>query len=117
MFLVGKQVEPACLATLRALGERGVTVVSTRRLAPPEMAEVGAEGYATYPTGAGRWIVTDDVTLPAVRKLLVPYLGRADELRYVFGDKEVTFTAAGDAAQVRVAVRQRTSLPRAPEGN
>ena len=54
-----------------------------------------------------RWIVTDDVTLPAVRDLLAPYLGGPDELRYVFGDTEVVFTAPGEPAQVQVTVRRR----------
>jgi hypothetical protein len=107
VFLVGKQVEPACLATLRALVEGGLTVVATRRLAPPGLRTVRREGYAVHPTGAGRWIVTDDVTLPAVRDLLAPYLGQPDELRYVFGRTEVVFTAPRDPAQVQVAVRPR----------
>ncbi|MBI2302998.1 MAG: hypothetical protein HYU66_29170, partial [Armatimonadetes bacterium] len=107
VFLVGKTVSPECLATLRRLAEQGVTVVATRGLAPPELAEVGAEGYAVHPVGAGRWIVTDDVTLPAVRELLRPYLGSPDELRYVFGDTEVVFTTPEDPTRVVVRVRTR----------
>ncbi|HJN19126.1 MAG TPA: hypothetical protein QGH10_26750 [Armatimonadota bacterium] len=106
VFLVGKRVEPECLAALQALAEAGLTVVSTSRLAPRELSGVGPEGYAVHPTGSGRWIVTDDVTLPAVRDLLAPCLGRPDELRYVFGDAEVVFTAPSDPAQVQVAVRE-----------
>lgn len=107
VFLTGKRVEPACLATLEALRQKGLTVVSTRKLAPPALAAVGPEGYAVYPTGAGRWIVTDDVTLPAVQALVAPYLGREDELRYVFGDTEVVFTTPQGPAQVQVSVRER----------
>jgi hypothetical protein len=107
VFLAGKQVDPACLATLQALSRKGLTVVSTRQLAPVAMAGVGPKGYAVYPTEAGRWIVTDDVTLPAVRALVAPYLGRADELRYVFGNTEVVFTTPDDPAQVRAAVGGR----------
>jgi len=105
VFLVGKRIEPECLATLRRLAEGGLTVVATRRLAPPELSAVGPEAYAVHPTGTGRWVVTDDVTLPAVRSLLEPYLGSPDELRYVFGDTEVVFTTPGDPAQVEVTVR------------
>ena len=105
VFLVGKRVEPQCLATLRGLVEKGLTVVSTCRLAPREMCSVVPAGYRVYPTGAGRWIVTDDVSLPDVRDLLTPYLGRPDELRYVFGGTEVMFTAPDDPARVSVAVR------------
>ncbi len=105
VFLTGKQVEPECLATLRRLVPRGLTVVTTRRLAPPEYNRVGQQGYGLYHRGHGRWIVCDDVTLPAVRALLAPELGRPDELRYVFGDQEVVFTTpvAPDRLEVRVA--------------
>lgn len=105
VFLAGKQVSPACLATLEALVGKGLTVVSTSRLAPPEMSTVGTGGYAVHPVGEGRWIITDDVTLPAVRSLLEPYLGRPDELRYVFGSTEVLFTTPEDPAKVQVAIR------------
>jgi hypothetical protein len=105
VFLVGKCIEPECLATLRRLAEAGLTIVATRRLAPRELSQVDPEGYAVHPTGTGRWIVTDDVTLPAVRSLLEPYLGSADELRYVFGDTEVVFTTPRDPAQVEVTVK------------
>lgn len=107
VFLTGKEVSSACLETLRGQVEAGLTVVSTRRLAPPEFAAETPDGYAVHSSGAGRWIVTDDVTLPAVRSLLAPWLGRPDELRYVFGDTEVVFTAPEDPNRVQVRVRQR----------
>ncbi len=107
VFLVGKRVEPQCLDTLRALSDEGLTVVATSRLAPGAMSAVGPDGYTVHPFGSGRWIVTDDVTLPAVRHLLAPYLGRADEMRYVFGDTEVVFTTAADPDRVQVSVRSR----------
>lgn len=107
VFLVGKQVSPECLRTLEGLARRGVTVVSTRRLAPRGMDGVGSEGLAVYPSGSGQWIVTDDVTLPAVKAMLTPYLGRPQELRYVFGATEVVFTTPEEPAKVRVEVRKR----------
>lgn len=105
VFLVGKDVSPECRATLERLSRRGLTVVSTRRLAPPAMADVGDAGYAVHRTGRGRWIVTDDVTLPAVRRLLAPYLGKPDVLRYVFGNTEVLFTAPEDPNTLQVTLR------------
>lgn len=105
VFLVGKRVDPPCLATLQELAARGLTVVATSRLAPGAMSAVGPAGYTVYPSGSGRWIVTDDVTLPAVRALLAPYLGQADQLRYVFGNTEVIFTAPEDPNRVQVSVQ------------
>jgi len=107
VFLVGKRLEPQCLATLLGLAEKGLTVVATSRLAPGGMTSEGPDGYTVHPSGTGRWIVTDDVTLPAVRQRLASYLGRADELRYVFGNTEVVFTAPEDPNRVQVTVRPR----------
>jgi len=59
------------------------------------------------PERAGRWVVTDDVMLPAVRELLGTVPGKVDELRYVFGKSEVVFTAPGDGTVVKVSVRER----------
>jgi len=50
--------------------------------------------------------VTDDVTLPAVREILQPYLGKPDELRHAFGETQVVFTAPDDPTRVRVSVRE-----------
>jgi hypothetical protein len=75
------------------------------------MSVVGRVGYAVHDVGAGRWIVTDDVTLPAVRELLARYLGQPDELRYVFGDTEVVFTAPDDPTRVQVSAREHRLRP------
>lgn len=107
VFLVGKRIEPACLETLRESVFRGLTVVTTSRLAPDELPAAGPEGCRVHAVGAGRWIVTDKVILPAVQNLLAPYLGSPDELRYVFGDTEVLFTAPDDPAKVQVEIRPR----------
>ncbi len=81
-------------------------MATTSCLAPGEMSAVSPDGFAVHPSGTGRRVVTDDVTLPAVRRLLVPCPGRPDELRHVFGDTEVRFTARGDANRVQVSIRR-----------
>ena len=105
VFLVGKQVSPACRTTLDALVRGGLTVVSTTRLSPPGVGPIGEDGYATLEAGRGRWVVTDDVTLGPVRALLAPLLGQPDELRYVFGAHEVVFTADKNPDVLSVALR------------
>jgi hypothetical protein len=110
-------VEPACLQTLRRLARQGLTIVSTRKLAPPEIAGSDAKGYSIHVTGAGRWIVTDDANLPEVRKLLAPYLGRPDELRYVFGDMEVVFTTPAHRDRVEVRLRGLPARSISSSGN
>jgi len=106
VFLVGKQVTEGCLRTLQAFAGSGGTVVSTSKLAPAALAGIGLAGYSVYPTGAGRWITTDDVTSQAVLPLLQPYLGHPEELRYVFGKTEVVFTTPDAPDQMQVGLRE-----------
>jgi len=106
VFLTGKLASPACLATLKKLADNGLTVVTTSALAPAGMPLAAGEVCSQYTAGAGKWIVTDDVTDPSVKALLAPYLGKSDRMRYVFGSTEVAFTSSGgDSIRVSVADR------------
>lgn len=105
-FLTGKEIASESMATIAArVRDHGMTVVSTRRLAPARLARPDGTPMAVTEDGRGRWIVTDSVDDPTVRELLRPYLGDPGELRYVFGEQEVVFTkptAADEAIGVRV---------------
>ncbi len=106
VFLTGKLISPECMDTLRALvREKGLVVVTPRRLAPEGMGHDGATSHTVFPEGDGQWIVTDDVMHEDVVALVAPYLGQPDELRYVFGDTEVVFTAPHPAEPIQAAVR------------
>jgi len=107
VFLTGKLISPRCMATLRGLVEGGLTVVAPSHLAPAGMSVDASAPYMEYPVGKGRWVICDDVTADPVRRLLAPYLGRGDELRYVFGRREVIFTAPDNPASLGVTVRER----------
>jgi len=65
-------------------------VVTPSYLAPLGM-KLGGEVVKVYPTGLGRWIVTDQVDNNAVATLLRPFLGSPDQMRFVFGRTEVIF--------------------------
>ena len=107
LFLTGKMISPECMATLKELANGGLTVVTTPDLAPEGMPlNAGAE-YTEHKTGHGKWIVTSDVTNPSVKAVLAPFLGKPDEMRYVFGSTEVIFTAPKDNANIDVTVRQK----------
>lgn len=107
VFLTGKKISPECLATLTKLVEKGLTVVTPTHLAPKSVLYAAAIPYAERKMGRGRWIITDDVMNPAVKRLIQPYLGQADEMRYVFGKTEVVFEAPkDDSSSVGVVVHE-----------
>lgn len=107
VFLTGKLVSPECLATLaRLVKERGLTVVTPKRLLPAEYAARLPVGKRPVPStrlrvGHGCWLVAEDVTAPEVVALLKHYLGAPDQLRFVFGKTEVVF-GPGQPVQVMI---------------
>lgn len=106
VFLTGKTISTECMATLKKLVKRGLTVVTTADLAPKGMTLRADAAYAEYKSGLGKWIVTDDVTDPSVKAMLAPFLGNPEEMRYVFGTTEVIFTAPKDHGSIEVKFRK-----------
>ncbi len=103
VFLTGKMISPACMATLEQfVCEQGLTVVTTTHLAPEGMQHDSSSPYTIVSKGKGRWIVTDNVMDEGVVSLVKPYLGKPDELRYVFGNTEVIFAAPHPAEPIKV---------------
>ncbi len=106
VFLTGKLISPECMAVLEQMvRDKGVTVVTTTPLAPESIRNAYAPPYTVVESGKGRWIVTDDVMNEEVVSLLKPYLGKPDEMRYVFGNTEVIFTAPHPAEPIKVTTR------------
>jgi hypothetical protein len=106
VLLTGKTVSVDCLNTLRDLVEGGLTVVTPPHLAPEGMGSAAAP-FAEYRTGQGRWLVTQDITDPAVVRAISPHLGRPDELRYLFGNTEVVFSAPEYPDRIQVTIRPK----------
>lgn len=111
VLLAGKFIAPETMRTLETRVAEGLTVVTPSHLAPEGMPLPPGTDVQVYPRGAGRWIVTDRVTGEAARALLAPYLGRPDELRYRFGDREVVFTAPEDPNRIEVTIRPAAPRP------
>ncbi len=104
VFLCGKMISPECMSMLRRLvRKKDLTVVTPTHLAPEDL--VGKEDIGgVHVEGEGRWIVTDAVDAPEVVELLEPYLGLANELRYVFGRRQVVFRQMDGNAPITVDV-------------
>jgi hypothetical protein len=106
VLLTGKAVSAGCLKTLKNLVSReGLTVVVPSHLAPEDLTLPEDEVYRLHKVGLGRWIVTDNVTDPSVVALIKPFLGSSSQMRYVFGNREVTFSATNEEKPVEVKIR------------
>jgi hypothetical protein len=107
VFLTGKLISATCMSTLKHLVRtQGITIVTTTRLAPNDLRSKPTGAYAEHKDGEGRWIITDDVTQPEVVRLLQPYLGSPNQLRYVFGNTEVSFTQFDPAKPAHIEVKK-----------
>lgn len=112
VFLTGKLISSQTYATLHALVAKGLVVVTPRHLAPPEVFQAArklTEPYVEIHTGAGGWLVTDDVTHKSVRHRLAPYLGRPDEMTFAFGDREVGFRDGGADHPINLELRRAST--------
>lgn len=93
-FLSGLKISPETLLALQELVQtKGLTVVSTPELAPNairmQYSGTGTQIITDGSTG-GSWVLTDNFLDPAVKAKIKPLLGKENEMRYVFGNKEVT---------------------------
>lgn len=113
VFLAGKEISPQCLVTLeRLVRQEGLCVATPPRLAPMRLRNHNtAAPFSEIRDGKGCWILTADVTRPEVVHRLEPFLGRPDQLRYVFGRTEVIFSQPNPAGTVVVNLRELPAIP------
>lgn len=93
-FLTGLMISPATLSAVQSLVQtKGLVVVSTPELAPlgirSQYSGSGTQMITDGSTG-GYWLLTDNFLDQAVKTKIQPFLGQNDEIRYVFGTKQVT---------------------------
>lgn len=92
-FLTGLLISPETLSSLEQLvATNGLTVVTTPELAPKTInKKYSGTGTQTINIGTtgGSWVVTDNFLDPTVKTKIQPFLGKADEIRYIFASKEV----------------------------
>ena len=105
VFLLGVDIPPKTLATVRDFVRAGGTAATVPRLAPDDIKRDYSGGTAVVADGQGRWILFENADEPVLQKELAPFLGNPNELRYTFTDAEVVFTAPEDRAELRVRCR------------
>jgi hypothetical protein len=104
VFLLGTQIPGETTRTVAAFVRDGGVAATVPRLAPEPIRKQFRDGTTSIPDGKGRWVLFTDAGDPALKKVLSPYLGSPDELRYRFGDTDVVFAAPDGWDKLRVQV-------------
>ena len=96
-FLCGIRISPETLADVGALvRENGLTVVTPKRFVPERLRLLTAGTLTQIKDGKGAWIVTDDFTAPALRRIISPFLGKPGQIRLPFADREILLKISSD---------------------
>lgn len=106
VFLTGKMISSACLATLESLVQQGLTVVTPPHLAPTALGARAGQPVAEHRSGKGAWVVVEDFLDPALKQRVASHLGRPDEMSFVFDDEEVIFRDGGAGRPIEVETRR-----------
>lgn len=62
--------------------ENGLTVVTSIRFAPKDIAEICDSDFAEIADGKGRWIITDDMASDSIKAAVAFLLGEPDKMIY-----------------------------------
>ncbi|NIA29509.1 MAG: T9SS type A sorting domain-containing protein [Actinobacteria bacterium] len=97
IFLTGIKISESTMKAVINQSKKGTLVISPPHLAPSHDTE--------------NWLITDDVLSDEVKRKVAPFLGAPDEMRYVFGNREVIFKPiAGNYNNVQVIVQNNTKV-------
>lgn len=96
-FLCGYRISAETYKAVNELvKENGLTVVTPTRFAPADIAIKCTGKLSEIKDGKGTWIVTDDLTSPALKRRLRPFLGKKNEITLSFGEKTVRLKVSRD---------------------
>ena len=73
-----------------------MTVVTTKRFAPSDIAEKAKGPFCEIKDGKGIWLVVDNFSNILLRPYLKPYIGNKNEMRLTFKNKEVVMEIGSD---------------------
>ena len=95
VFITGVFVSPATMRAVAALvRENGLTAVCPPRFLPADVRLPQGSSFARVPDGKGTWIISTDPASDKVRVAVKQLLGRPDEIRLPFADRELRLRIA-----------------------
>lgn len=113
VFLTGLRVSNETRQALAELvHDEGLICISQNSLAPPAIA-AAADGEPMT-DGKGKWLITEDFEAAQVRKLVGPWLGSPDEIRYRFGPNVLTVKRMTDDNSVEIQLTPIEPSPPKP---
>lgn len=93
-FLCGEHISAETLKDVEKAVSDGLTVVTTKKYVPKNIAVSRAYTEVNY--GNGKWIIVDDFRNKTLKKSLAPFIGSKDEMVYKFGDKTIRMKISQD---------------------
>ena len=89
-FLCGIHISDKTLKEVReCVRENGMTAVTTKRFAPPEIASQASGKISEVRDGKGKWIVVKSYRTGRLKGHIKDFIGNKGEMRLNFADKEI----------------------------
>lgn len=102
VFLCGIHIAPETRSDVAALvRENGLTAVTPPRFLPERFRLLTNGGLTQIKDGKGTWIVTEDLSSPALKRLIAPFCGEKGTVRLPFADREILLKIAPDGDTFR----------------
>ncbi len=96
-FLCGIYISDETIKDVRdCVQNNGMTVVTTKRFLPKDIAAKVKCPFCEIKDGKGKWLVVDSFNNILLKPYLKPYLGKKNEMRLTFKDKEVIMQISKD---------------------
>ena len=104
IFLCGLDISKNTLNDVSMLvKQKGITVVTSSRFAPPEFAAKYTNGTIEYKDGNGKWIITDNMASDELKNLINPLLGKDDEITLRFkNNKKVIMKISSNGKELQI---------------
>ncbi len=102
LFLCGLFIEDDTLSDIAAMvREEGLVVVTSERFAPESFRNSYTSGVQVFRDGKGKWIITDDMAHPDLKRRLKPWLGKDDEIVMRFkGNHKIRMKISSDGNSI-----------------
>ena len=102
-MLFRSHISDETLADVTALVQNnGLTAVTPPRFLPERFRRLTKGELTQIGDGKGTWIVTENYSSPALRRLIAPFLGEPGTVRLPFADREIVLCLTPDGNGFRV---------------
>ena len=96
-FLTGIYISDETLNAVReCVKNNGMTVVTTKRFAPDDIAETAKGFISEIEDGEGKWIIVNSFSNPRLKSHIKSYIANENEMRLTFKNKEVVMEIGSD---------------------